>query len=411
MKTLAIVCSYNEACGNASYAHVLKKAFSEHVQCDVIPLDLFVLQNPGPRFAAMGDQHIRSVAERLKGYDYVNIQHESGLYGRNLKASLRRVKILIDACSNLILTLHRLDPPYYTQYGIAKALVEDVVTGRPISGINRFLRDRRSAALADHYGKLIKHCAARARRSNIWIAVHTKREYRLVRDLYGFENVFDHPLAFLLDHERQAVLNSNDYFGFRNRHKIPSGVKIIGTFGFLGGYKGYETALNALKLLPENYHLYIFGSQHPQSIRPNVAVDPYLRKLMTVMRDQGVAGRVRFVGELSDPEFIEALRFSEAVVLPYLEVGQSMSAVLALAIECDANLFCANNLSFNEVRKYYGDVYHRFDIGNHIELAQKITVADTHYRVARDLAYGKYNIRSSARLHLEKLGFEQARAS
>ena len=120
--------------------------------------------------------------------------------------------------------------------------------------------------------------------------------------------------------------------------------------------------------------------------------------------------RVRFIGSLPDPEFIEALRLSDAVVLPYIEVGQSMSGVIVLGMEAGAKLICANNHSFAETRKYFGDTFLGFDIGNYIELAQKVRHAAAQpvrsaMRPARDIAYDRYNIRGSVMTQLERFQF------
>jgi hypothetical protein len=92
-------------------------------------------------------------------------------------------------------------------------------------------------------------------------------------------------------------------------------------------------------------------------------------------------------------------------VLPYLEVGQSMSGVIALAIECGANLYCARNRSFAEVMKYYGEVFVSFDIGNYVELAQKIQRGGNRFEEARSRALATYNLHSNVALHLERMGF------
>ena len=82
-----------------------------------------------------------------------------------------------------------------------------------------------------------------------------------------------------------------------------------------------------------------------------------------------------------------------------------MSGVIALAIECGANLFCARNKSFAEVTRYYGEAFVSFDIGNYVELAQKIVRGGNRYEVERDRVLARYNLQTNVALHLEKLGF------
>ena len=448
-KRLAIISSYNESCGNASYAHVLKMRFSEQVDCDVIPLDLFLLQKESSQFSKAGDRHIKSIAARLADYDFVNIQLEAGLYGVTNKQVLRRLHILLQACRSVVVTMHRIDPPDFSIPRILGRFWESLVGGHPIVATRMILYEIfRRRPNEELYREIIAQCRRHAKTANLWIVVHTRRERRIVEEIYGFNQVFDFPITFLTQDQRQAVLRNTDLAEFRNRHAIKPGVKVIGAFGFISSYKGYETLIEALKRLPEDYHLYVFGGQHPSAVAQNVPFDPYIESLVELMDTKNdevisdlrkrltpyirskmtsppdnrelaaefesalsrslqfdLSKRVHFVGELPDPQFIEALHACDAVVLPYLEVGQSMSGVIALAIECGANLFCARNKSFAEVTRYYGETFVSFDIGNYVELAQKIVRGGNRYEAERDRALAKYNLQTNVALHLEKLGF------
>jgi glycosyltransferase involved in cell wall biosynthesis len=448
-KRLAIVCSYNESCGNASYAHVLRNKFSEYVHCDVIPLDLFLLQKSSPAFQSAGDRHIAGIAARLAGYDYVNIQFEVGLYGAKDSVVLRRLKMLLDGCRNVVVTMHRINPPTFHLPRVLWQFAETFVAGHPIIATRALLGEifymRPAAKL---YSRIIEACRGRSRSANVSILVHTKRERRIVKEIYGFDKVVDFPITFLTEEQRRDVLEKTDVEAFRQRHGIAPGTKVIGAFGFISSYKGYETLIHALKELPDDHHLYLFGGQHPASVAENVPLDPYIESLLKLIREKNeevvvdarrrlmplgrgriapehtgpevaervedtlskllsydLLKRVHFVGELSDPQFIEALRGCDAVVLPYLEVGQSMSGVIALAIECGANLYCARNRSFAEVMKYYGEVFVSFDIGNYVELAQKIQRGGNRFEEARSRALATYNLHSNVALHLERMGF------
>lgn len=428
MAKIAIVSSYSESCGNATYAHVLKEEFGRHMQADVLRLDLFVLQKYGRAFRTLGDRHIREIAEKLKDYDYVNIQCEFGLYGAVPSDSLRRLKILLDAAKNVILTMHRID--------LSTSTLDDLYWGRikywsPSSWVDAYHRRKGESA----YKQLIQYCDKLSKQKNTWVLVHTVRERRLVQSLFRVGRVFDHPITFLTQRERSGLIEGNGRAAFRRRLGLENDdIKIVGAFGFISEYKGFDTLVKALRHLPDNYMLFIFGSQHPQSVKPHVSLDPSLKSVIKTVRKEASAvvndrvkrlralgnltpidndvvddlinfdlfKRVKFIGGLPDNEFVEALRYSDAVVLPYLEVGQSMSGVIALALEADANMFCANNLSFAEYKKYVGDVFENFDIGNYVELAQKIQKPRRDFRTVRDRAFEKYNISTNVQAHLEK---------
>ncbi|MDD4617391.1 MAG: glycosyltransferase [Alphaproteobacteria bacterium] len=400
MKKLAIISSYNELCGNATYSYALKNAFSEFVDVEVIPLDLFLLQKIGHVYEVLGDKHIQEIADRLSKFDYVNIQFEAGLYGRTQRLAYKRVRMLIEASNNLIVTMHRVDMPEMSDW----ELVGEVL-GRRMWPTEAWMAHERGRN-AKLYERIVKLCKARSESYNTWIFVHRMRDRRIIKEMYNFDNVVCFPLAFLRADQRQAILQANNPLEFRRKYHVPDGVKVMGAFGFVTRYKGFETLVSALRVLPEDHHLYIFGGQHPQSITSNTLIHPYIGKLLKQI-GTGLAHRVHFVGALSDDDFIEALHFCDYTVMPYLEVGLGMSGVITLAMESGANLFCTLNHSFNDVRKLMGNVFHTFDIGNYMELAEKMRIAEHAHIVfgeQRERAYQEFNIRKNVLKHLEALG-------
>src|SRR5437016_4725312 len=60
---------------------------------------------------------------------------------------------------------------------------------------------------------------------------------------------------------------------------VPGGSKLIGVFGFLGRYKGFDTVVKALHHLPKDYHLLIFGGVHPNEIKLHQPIDPVVSTL------------------------------------------------------------------------------------------------------------------------------------
>lgn len=422
---LAIISSWNTNCGNASYTYVLKKGFEKFYDVEVIGLDLFLLQRPERAFRKLGRQHITRMAARLKEFDYVNIQFEAGLFGSNISEISRNVFTLLRAAPNVILTMHRID-------------VEDTpLVGAVIQSLGGFslkpLQRRRAVgAYANLYASILMEAKRLSSRKNVWVKVHTKRERRVVEEVYRVEKVRDAPLAYLDIESRSRILADVSPGLMRERYKLPANAKVIGAFGYISAYKGLETLLETIKILPPDWFLMIVGSQHPQSIKPWSDVSPYLGTLISSVEagkvekfdwmpvdirqqirltgsldrqawnersNNPLYDRVRFVGNVDDDEFTYLLRNVDATVLPYLEVGQSMSGVVALAIESGARLFCANNLSFAETRRYYGDVFSRFDMGNYIEIAQKVVHDQSDYTEQREIMYRKYNIDTLIELH------------
>ena len=286
------------------------------------------------------------------------------------------------------------------------------------------------------YREIVRMAKSASRTKNVWIKVHTRRERRVVTDIYNFSSCFDYPLAFLSDVERTELKQKSDRTQFLAKHGFAANAKIMGLFGYISEYKGIETAINALSELPDEYELAIFGGHHPQAIQPNTPIHPYLQSLLdlisetddrmykrdlkvarlkrmarapinfsdedsaAVVKRRPIEDRVRFIGTLEDPEFIEALKLVDTVVLPYLEVGQSMSGIVVLGMESGAKMICASNHSFFETSRYFGNVFESFDMGNYVELASKVKFGTENpqrleFTERRDAAYEKYNIRSS----------------
>jgi glycosyltransferase involved in cell wall biosynthesis len=102
--------------------------------------------------------------------------------------------------------------------------------------------------------------------------------------------------------------------------------------GFVSKYKGHERAIQALKKLPLNHKLVIAGGRHPK----DRAATRYWMSLITTVEQEGLEDRVIFTGFLpSGAAQAAVLKQGDMFLLPYDEVGQSGSAVLADALAHD----------------------------------------------------------------------------
>jgi len=150
--------------------------------------------------------------------------------------------------------------------------------------------------------------------------------------------------------------------------RIPARAKLVGVFGFLNNYKGLNTAIRALRHLPEDHHLLIFGAIHPNEIAAGRPIHPHLASVfdeayvdatpydqistgrsdgsvrLTVEADRGLAAligphprdvsaRIHFMGAATDDDFLCGMASCDVVVFPYLEVGQSSSGPISQALE------------------------------------------------------------------------------
>ncbi len=200
----------------------------------------------------------------------------------------------------------------------------------------------------------------------------------------------------------RKTASRDDFAGLAH---LPKDAKILGIFGFLSKYKGIHTAIRALQLLPDDYHLAVFGGLHPQEIKKSSEIHPYIGTLLaeihvgetliqSMRSDPGagnisvslegadpnallqsprdISARVHFLGAPSDDDLARAMAISDIAILPYFEVGQSSSGPMSMALDMGAPIIAARNHAFLQFSQYHPGRLNFFEIGNHLELAQKI---------------------------------------
>jgi len=89
-------------------------------------------------------------------------------------------------------------------------------------------------------------------------------------------------------------------------------------------------------------------------------------------RSNTLLDKVAFLGSPDDYEFALAISAVDVCVFPYLEVGQSGSGPVSMAIELGKPTITSRNRAFIELARYYPKKFEMIDIGNHIQLAQVI---------------------------------------
>jgi glycosyltransferase involved in cell wall biosynthesis len=349
----------------------------------------------------LADRHIKEICRALRGFDAVNIQLEHGTLGREAVDSDRRLGWLVAAAPRVSVTFHTMQqPPSFDAWGFAKSVAR--FKWRAAYDIHRdFIRQGRRS-----YGTMRHLLRAQATRQ-VAAIVHNRRDLYDAKYLYGIRNVFDHPLAFLSQAEVDAVRATASRRHFPMLDALPEGTVLVGVFGFLNEYKGFGTAIQALHYLPENYHLLIFGGIHPNEIAAHRPIHPYISSLfsdayidttlydrisapaqdnppaLVLSADRGLgellgshprdlSARIHFMGALDDADFLTGMAICESVVFPYLEVGQSSSGPISQALELGCRIIASRTRTFLGFAEYHPNAVEFFDIGNHLELAERI---------------------------------------
>ena len=392
---LAIVSTRDRLCGIAAYTHALEQQLADIFDVTVFDLDQDLLRSSHRRIARLGDRMINDICRSLTGFDAVNFQLEYGTLGQTPEDISRRFTWLVAAAPRLSVTFHTVKrPASFPVADFTKAIA--MLKFRRAGGIYGAYRRNRLLSLG------IARTLRRAERhKTVSIIVHNRRDASEFRLAQGFSRVYEHPLVFLSPVQAQEVIGPATRRRFPLLDKLPDDARLIGVFGFLNDYKGFGTAIRALYHLPKTHHLLIFGGIHPNEITPNQPINPYLlsllddahvdarpgenqkRKSSKSQNPRDLSERIHFMGAPEDADFLAGMAICDAVVFPYLEVGQSASGPISQALELGRRIIASRTHTFLEFAAYHPGTVEFFDIGNHLELADRI-LARPQYAARRE---------------------------
>ena len=398
---LAIVASGGKLCGIAAYAAALTRQLDDAFDVTLFPLDQYLMRSTHRRVRPLADQAIQQMCRAFASFDAVNLQLEHGTLGGHKRDIYRRFCWLADATPRLSVTFHTLlRPGRFDGTGFASAVAARKFREVYKRGTDYAQSRRLSAGIAQQ----LRHFS---RRKQVTAIVHNRRDLYDAKYLYGFDNVFDHPLSFLNAEEVRAVRAKASRSQFPILRRLPEDAVLIGVFGFLDEYKGFGTAIRALHYLPKNHHLLIFGGTHPNEIAGPREIHPYIKSLFNeaytgtspyerlratseplapgavLVADRllgellgehprDLSARIHFMGALSDVEFLAGMASCDATVFPYLEVGQSSSGPISQALEMGCRIIASRTHTFLGFGEYHKNAVEFFDIGNHLELAERL---------------------------------------
>jgi glycosyltransferase involved in cell wall biosynthesis len=399
--SLAIIGTFDDLCGIAAYVKTMVRLLGDHFDVTVFDLDQFLFKHPSPTVQRLAEAEIRRICKALRGFDAVNIQLEHGLFGTSANMILRRIKRLIRSSPTLAITFHTI---LSGERATLRTIIRAALRGKPFEGIQEFRHIRHDNVLSDGLYNFIRwEQRRRGWRNPISLIVHTRRDRRMMQLVHGLRNVYDHPLAQLTPDRVAEIRSGAERSRFPGLGKLPADAILLGCFGFLSPYKGVDTAVRAIALLPKRYHLGIFGATHPGGTKPFAKRDAFVTKLlnlvhagqpllspgtrrrvsitvegkelpelMSAANPADISDRVHFLGALSDEDFPAAIAVCDTVLLPYREVGQSSSGPLCLGVDLGKHVIATRTKAFLQAQRYFKNRYRTIDIDNHVELAQTI---------------------------------------
>lgn len=237
------ISTWKVPCGIATYCDNFVRSLSRAgFENDVFPLIPSDWPDLLPNDVAQWQE---SLLLKAKGFDLVHIQHEHGLFGYAIGQ-----KFACKRFGSVLAGLRHLNIPSVTTFHT------DIETRRH-SGLksifNRFKRKRIwRKYVCNHYVGGSNSATA---------IVHTKRTRKSFVK-HGFPIPSVHVIPHPCLNPRTIQLDSASAKASLN---LPVDAKLVTIFGFLGKYKGHDIAVEAMKKLPENYHLAMVGGMHPES--------------------------------------------------------------------------------------------------------------------------------------------------
>lgn len=390
-KKVAIVSSYNTACGIAYNAERVQHHLKKFYDVEVLTVDIEMMRRTATRsLVKAGDRHMRDITNKLREYDYVNIQLESGVYGRYLHHAWPRLHHLIaNAGRPILITMHCTPQLHPTNL---KAYLGRLLRN-PISGIALYFFRLRETY---HVRRFLDLCRILANRKQLSLVVYNKEELKRLGSYLEIPRVTDHPLCYF-DRDERAFYKRKDTFDWKKKLGLSENDLLIGVFGFMAPYKGFVDAIRALTYLPSHVKLAIFGGANIIGVTIGKSCDPSVQSARDLVRALGLEQRVIFVGATTDDEMCYAMAQIDCAVLSYAETHQVASGPGTFAIELASNIITSDVKVFNHYNRYWPGRITTYDIGNSLHLAQIIQSLPLHSAI--DVPYLPLNIETQSMLY------------
>jgi glycosyltransferase involved in cell wall biosynthesis len=325
VRSVAMVTTWQTQCGIADYASDLSAALAgAGVASDTVAID-----RQRMRYMTEAELHreFAALAARAQGHDVVHVQHEYGFFagaygwGVSLRVFDRFLTALRKHTPRVVVTMHS----------------EPVFLDHPARSAHDRLRHAGRRRL---WWSLTRGINAA---DGVGVVVHSRSTRRRLIDS-GFHAGRINVIQQGIPRPRQAV-DANARRDARAQLGLDDDDLLLGIFGFMSRYKGYNIALEALRHLPERFHLMALGGPHP--LGSDSALEDVLADLS---RRQKLRGRVHLTGFVPASQ-LAALRSSVDICLaPYLTTPRlSSSAALSWALASGRPVIASRIPAFEEL--------------------------------------------------------------
>lgn len=284
--------THNVSCGIADYNAAMMKEAAIYNDCDIEAL---------PQNQSVSKEDVKRISNQAKDYDAVVVQHEWSFFERSLIKHYNRLSFFL------------------------KCLRKNNTSTALIMHTKFRNVGTRRRSLIFWAEKIFKYPLVREinKSSNLKIFVHGENH---VHNLISQGICPDKVVSIAFPHQPQNVTpkirdtsNSED-------------ISLL-MFGFISAYKGYEIALNAMRILPKNFKLTIAGGQHPgamhdftyENILGFIGLGNWFRerklpkffKNFTTAEAEDFKKRIVLTGHLSDEEVTKEIEKADIILAPY----------------------------------------------------------------------------------------------
>jgi len=297
-----------------------------------------------------GSYRDAALAVNASSVDFVNVQHEFGLYGIWHDGTYDDyLAIFLEHLTKpVVVTLHTVPP-------------------QPEPWARETIRK------------------ASERSDVVVVMAHTAA--RLLHDVYGIAKepvVIEHGMPAIEPRGRRRL---KKYLGVEGR-------QIVSTFGLVDPRKGLEYVIEAMPAIvaknPSALYL-IVGQTHPELLKREG--EAYRNSLIETARRHGVSEHVKFANQyLTQREIVEYLLASDVYVTPYLDPNQITSGTLAYALGAGKAIVSTPYLHAREVLSDGRGVLVPFRDAAEIAAAVNRVLADPDFKRGleeRAFAYGR----------------------
>lgn len=389
---IGIVSCYGEGEANSAYSKTLVEEFTRQGHfVEILRLPFSIFYSNSSDKMRMGDSIIDEFSRKIRDFDYVSIQYESALYGCSLSTSLKRVMKLIYSCKEKAFSITIHNTTFLRS------------SEKKRKGLKRFFYKVKNVSFGCEakFTSLLKQ----VRTKNGLVIVHSLETRNKILGLVADINIIMHPLNYKRKEDIEKIkkdFSKEEYIKEKGLDKIDF-KKAIGVLGTIVGHKDYVAIIKALKFLPKDYHLFIYGGQHSLSYIDQPNGLQQTKDLECLIENLDLSERVHFMGFQSDgEEMLKGHLFCDYIVLPHVEIGESASASLGNALELTDYVFATRNNMFDSVKVFTGEAFWQYDMGNYMELAEKILRLPDIEKIKkqRENYLDKYNITENVKLYL-----------